>query len=66
MHRWPYIWEDNENRVVFHTPGLHSERGVILTKMWKKNNFRTKSEMCKLFITFTLLVIVETTKLIYS
>jgi hypothetical protein len=23
MHRWSYIWEDTENRVISHTPGLH-------------------------------------------
>jgi hypothetical protein len=22
-HRWPYIWEDNENRVISNTLGLH-------------------------------------------
>jgi hypothetical protein len=27
MHRWPYIWENNENRVVSHTPGLHPLMG---------------------------------------
>jgi hypothetical protein len=21
-HRWSYIWEDTENRVISHTPGL--------------------------------------------
>ena len=35
MHKWPYIWEDNENRVVSHTPGLHLKPQNIFFKVVK-------------------------------
>jgi hypothetical protein len=28
-HRWLHIWEDTENRVISHTPGLYPYKGKI-------------------------------------